>query len=52
MDIKIQETEDTLKIIKSIFILKMKLKNIMAGDMKYLKNIILKKIIYIYIIDI
>ena len=52
MDIKIQETEDTLKIIKSIFILKMKLKNIMVGDMKYLKNIILKKIIYIYIIDI
>ena len=36
MDIKIQETEDTLKIIKSIFILKMKLKNIMVGDMKYL----------------
>ena len=36
MDIKIEETEDTLKIIKSIFILKMKLKNIMGGDMKYL----------------
>ena len=36
MDIKIEETEDTLKIIKSIFILKMKLKNIMVGDMKYL----------------
>lgn len=52
MDIKIEETEDTLKIIKYISILKMKLKNIMVGDMKYLKNIILKKIIYIYIIDI
>jgi len=36
MDIKIEETENSLKIIKSIFILKMKLKNIMAGDMKYL----------------
>lgn len=34
MDIKIEETEDTFKIIKYIFILKMKLKNIMAGDMK------------------
>lgn len=52
MDIKIEETENSLKIIKSISILKMKLKNIMVGAMKYLKNIILKKIIYIYIIDI
>ena len=52
MDIKIEETENSLKIIKYISILKMKLKNIMVGDMKYLKNIILKKIIYIYIIDI
>ena len=52
MDIKIEEIENSLKIIKSISILKMKLKNIMVGDMKYLKNIILKKIIYIYIIDI
>ena len=34
MDIKIEETENSLKIIKSISILKMKLKNIMAGDMK------------------
>ena len=49
MDIKIEETENSLKIIKSISILKMKLKNIMVGDMKYLKNIILKKIIYIYL---
>jgi hypothetical protein len=34
MDIKIEETEDTFKIIKYISILEMKLKNIMAGDMK------------------
>ncbi|WP_153232649.1 hypothetical protein [Fusobacterium pseudoperiodonticum] len=36
MDIKIEETEDSLKIIKYISILEMKLKNIMVGDMKYL----------------
>ncbi|MEZ7732414.1 hypothetical protein O3799_02685 [Fusobacterium periodonticum] len=36
MDIKIEETEDTFKIIKYISILEMKLKNIMVGDMKYL----------------
>lgn len=34
MDIKIEETEDTFKIIKYISILEMKLKNIMVGDMK------------------
>ena len=34
MEIKIEETEDSLKIIKYISILEMK--NIMAGDMKYL----------------
>ena len=52
MDIKIEEIENSLKIIKYISILKMKLKNIMVGDMKYLKNIILKKIIYICITEI
>ena len=38
MDIKIEETENSLKIIKSISILKMKLKNIMVGDIDWIRD--------------